>query len=174
VPLRCGGAITASKLPDAQAAQESADSLMPTLLAGAHFIMHSAGWLEGGLVMSYEKFMLDVDHLGMMHVFAKGLNLDDNALALDAFREVGPGSHFLGCTHTMRNYETAYYRPALADSDSFEQWQERGSQSAEQRAHRAWQETLAAYQPPPLDPAIDEALQEFMQRRKSAVADAWY
>ncbi len=174
VPLRCGGAITSSKLPDAQAAQESADSLMPTLLAGANFIMHSAGWLEGGLVMDYEKFMLDVDHLGMMHVFAGGLTLDDNAMAMDSFREVGPGNHFLGCSHTMANYETAYYRPALTDSDSFEQWLERGGQSAAERAHQAWKQRLAEYQQPPLDVAVDEALQDFMNQRKDGTADAWY
>ena len=174
VPLRCGGAITAAKLADAQAAQESADSLMPTLLAGANFIMHSAGWLEGGLVMGYEKFMLDLDHLGMMHVFANGLTLDDNAMALDAFREVGPGHHFLGCSHTMANYETAYYRPMLADNESFEQWQEGGELRADQRAHKAWQQRLADYQPPPLDPAIDDALKDFINRRKNSMADAWY
>jgi hypothetical protein len=121
VPLRCGGSLTASKVADAQAAQESADSLMPALLCGAHFILHAAGWLEGGLVMGYEKFVIDADHLGMMHVFSRGFALDDNGFAMDAFREVGPGKHFLGCAHTMANYRTAFYDPDLADNDSFEQ-----------------------------------------------------
>ena len=122
VPLRCGGSLTASKVADAQAAQESADALMPAILGGANFILHAAGWLEGGLVASFEKLVLDADHLGMMHVFTNGLALDENAFALDAYREVGPGRHFFDCAHTMANYRTAFYDSALADNTSFEQW----------------------------------------------------
>jgi trimethylamine--corrinoid protein Co-methyltransferase len=109
VPLRCGGNLCASKVPDAQAAYESANSMWPAFLAGANFILHSAGWLEAGLVMSYEKFVMDVEQCGAFHVVGHGLDLDDNGFAMDAFREVGPGSHFLGSAHTMRNYETAFY-----------------------------------------------------------------
>jgi trimethylamine--corrinoid protein Co-methyltransferase len=174
LPLRCGGALTAAKLADAQAAQESADSLWPALLGGANFILHAAGWLEGGLVMGYEKFALDCDHLGMMHRLLGGLALDDNAMAMDAFREVGPGKHFLGCAHTMANYTTAFYDPELADNDSFEQWRDAGSRDAETRAGTRWQVMLAAHEDPPLDAAVEEALGEFVARRKAAVADAWY
>ncbi len=174
VPLRCGGSLTASKTADAQAAQESADSLMPALLSGANFILHSAGWLEGGLVMGYEKFVMDADHLGMMHSFLKGLTLDDNALALDAFREVGPGKHFFGCAHTMGNYETAFYDSDLADSSSFEQWRDNGEQDALKRAHSRWTSMLETYEEPTLDPAVDEELQAYIRSKKDAVDDAWY
>ncbi len=174
VPMRCGGSLTASKVADAQAAQESADALMPALLAGANFILHAAGWLEGGLVMGYEKFMLDADHLGMMHVFMGGVNLDDNGFALDGFREVGPGQHFFGCAHTMANYETAFHTPELADNDSFEQWRDAGGHDAEARAHQRWKQVLAAVESPPLDEGIDEALREFIARKKSAMPDSWY
>jgi trimethylamine--corrinoid protein Co-methyltransferase len=174
VPLRCGGALTASKIDDAQAAQESADSLMPALLCGANFILHAAGWLEGGLVMGYEKFVIDADHLGMMHVFMNGLALDDNAFALDAFREVGPGKHFLGCAHTMANYQTAFYDADLTDNDSFEQWRDAGERDIRERAHARWQAMLRDYEPPAIDPAVDEALRAFITRKKEAVPDAWH
>ncbi|MCP4328249.1 MAG: trimethylamine methyltransferase family protein [Alphaproteobacteria bacterium] len=174
VPLRCGGALTSAKTADAQAAQESADSLMPALLSGASFILHAAGWLEGALVMSYEKFMLDADHLGMMHVFLQGLSLDDNAFALDAFREVGPGKHFLGCAHTMANYTDAFYDSDLADNNSWEQWRDAGEKDAETRANARWKEMLAAYEPPSIDPGVDEALVSFITKKKEAMPDAWY
>jgi trimethylamine--corrinoid protein Co-methyltransferase len=174
VPLRCGGALTASKVPDYQAGQESADSLMPALLCGANFILHGAGWMEGALVMDYEKFMLDAEHLGMMHVFMGGLALDDNAFALDAFRENGPGKHFFDCAHTMANYETAFFEPSLSDNTPFEHWEEQGSRDARTRAHGAWKKALADYQAPPLGEGVDEALREYVARKKGAVADRWY
>jgi trimethylamine--corrinoid protein Co-methyltransferase len=174
VPLRCGGSLTASKVADAQAAQESADSLMPALLCGAHFILHAAGWLEGGLVMGYEKFVIDADHLGMMHVFARGFALDENGFAMDAFREVGPGKHFLGCAHTMANYRTAFYDPELADNDSFEQWRDAGEKTIDERATERWKKMLREYQPPPMDPAIREAVDDFVARRKASMVDAWH
>ncbi len=174
VPLRCGGALTASKAVDAQAAQESADSLLPALLCGANFILHAAGWLEGGLVMSYEKFMLDCDHLGMMHVFMNGLDLGENGMAESAFLETGPGQHFLGTAHTFANYETAFYLPELSDSDSYERWVELGEKRADQRATEQFQRWLKDYQAPTIDPAIDEALKAYMAERKASRADAWY
>ena len=174
VPLRLGGALTSAKTADAQAAQESADSLMPALLGGANFILHAAGWLEGGLVMGYEKFVMDCDHLGMMHVFMNGLTLDENAFALDAFREVGPGKHFLGSAHTMANYQTAFHEPELSDNDSFEQWRDGGEKDIQARALARWQEMLRSYQPPAIDPAVDEGLRDFIDRKKEAMADAWY
>jgi trimethylamine--corrinoid protein Co-methyltransferase len=174
VPLRCGGSFTASKIADAQAAQESADALLPALLSGANFVLHAAGWLEGGLTMGYEKLVLDADRLGMMHVLMGGLSLDDNAFALNAFREVGPGKHFLGCAHTMANYETAYYEPALADNNSFEQWREEGEQDALNRASDRVKTLLKRYQPPPIDAGVDEALRDYIRKRKASRPDAWH
>ncbi|MGI9524942.1 MAG: trimethylamine methyltransferase family protein [Hyphomicrobiaceae bacterium] len=174
VPLRCGGSLTASKIADAQAAQESADSLMPAIQGGANFVLHAAGWLEGGLVMGYEKFVIDADHLMMMHRFLEGIALDENGFGLDAFAEVGPGNHFLGCGHTMRNYETAFVNPQLTDSESFEQWVENGENDIQQRAYGLWSSMLKSYEAPAIDPATDEALQAFVSERKCAVPDAWY
>jgi len=174
VPLRCGGSLTASKVADYQSAQESSDSLMPALLAGANFILHGAGWLEGALTMGYEKFVLDADHLGMYHTLAAGMPLDDNSLAMDAFREIGPGRHYLGSQHNLANYETAYYDARLSDNNAFEHWQEAGSLTSEQRANKVWKQMLAEYQAPPIDEAVDEALREFVTRRKTAAPDAWH
>ena len=174
VPLRCGGNLCASKVPDAQAATESANSLWPAIMAGANFVLHSAGWLEGGLVMSYEKFVMDLDQCALMHVVAAGMTLDENGFALDAFREVGPGKHFLGSAHTLRNYETAFLDADLADNNSFEQWQQDGSHDLFWRATRRWQSLLAAYQPPPIDAAADEALKEYLAKRKAELPDTAY
>ncbi|MDQ3738351.1 MAG: trimethylamine methyltransferase family protein, partial [Actinomycetota bacterium] len=130
VPFRSGGSLTASKLPDAQAAYESAATLLPTVMAGANFVLHAAGWLEGGLAIGYEKFVLDADQLGMMATFARGLDLSENGQALDAIRENPPGQHFLGTAHTLANFETAFYRSETADNSNFEQWVEDGSLDA--------------------------------------------
>ena len=110
LPFRTGGSLCASKIPDAQAAYESANTLNSTLLAGTNFVLHSAGWLEGGLASCYEKFMMDIDQLGMMQKFAEGVDLSENGQAMDAIRQVGPGSHYLGCDHTQANFQTAFYR----------------------------------------------------------------
>jgi trimethylamine--corrinoid protein Co-methyltransferase len=172
VPFRSGGSLCASKLPDAQAAYESAATLQPTVLGGVNFVLHAAGWLEGGLAMGYEKFMLDADQCGMMGVFVKGVDMSENGQALDAIRENGPGTHFLGTAHTLANFETAFYRSDLADNNSFEQWSEEGSLDAAQRANAAWKKALAEYTAPPLDPGVSEALAEFVARRKAAVPDS--
>lgn len=174
LPLRCGGALTAAKLPDAQAAYESADSMQSTVLGGANFILHSAGWLEGGLVTSFEKLVLDADRLGAYQVLLAGMASDDNALARDAYEEVEPAGHFLGCAHTMANYETAFYEAFLSDSDSFEQWRDRGARDAMTLAHERWTAMLDVYEAPPIDPATDEALRDFRDRRKAEMGDAWY
>lgn len=174
VPLRCGGNLCASKVPDAQAASESANSLWPAIMAGANFVLHSAGWLEGGLVMSYEKFVMDLDQCALMHVVGAGMALDDNGFGLDAFREVGPGKHFLGSAHTLRNYQTAFLDAELADNNSFEQWQQDGSHDILWRATRRWQSLLAGYLPPPIDAATDEALKEYIAKRKAVLADTAY
>jgi trimethylamine---corrinoid protein Co-methyltransferase len=174
LPLRCSGAFTSSKVPDGQAMQESAVSMMAALLCGANFILHSAGWLDGGLAMGYEKFMMDLDLCGAAHTYLKGVALDDDQFALDGFAEVGPGKHFFGSQHTLRHYETAFYEPALSDNNSFEQWRDAGETTADQRAAVIVRETLTNYEAPPMDEAIDEALQEFVARRKAEMTDQWY
>ena len=173
VPFRSGGSLSSSKLPDAQAAYESAATLIPTMMAGVNFVLHGAGWLEGGLAVGYEKFVLDADQLGMMATFAKGLDLSDNAMALDAIRENPPGNHFLGTAHTLANFETAFHRSAVADNSSFEQWTEEGSLDAAHRANAIWKEQLASYEPPPIDDAIDEELREFVARLHAELPDAF-
>ncbi|HET8727692.1 MAG TPA: trimethylamine methyltransferase family protein [Alphaproteobacteria bacterium] len=173
VPFRSGGSLCGSKVPDAQAAYESAHTLLPTMLGGVNFVLHSAGWLEGGLVSSYEKFIMDADQLGMMQVFAEGVDLSENGQALSAIREVGPGSHYLGCAHTQANFEHAFYRSSIADNNSFEQWQAEGEKDAARRANALWKKMLADYQPPPLDPAVDEALEAFIAGKKESMPDAF-
>ena len=174
VPLRCGGALTASKLPDAQAAYESADSMLSTVLGGANFILHAAGWLEGALCTGYEKLVMDADRLGAYQVMLGGLPLDDNALARDAYAEVEPAGHFLGCAHTLANYETAYYDAVLSDSENVESWEEAGGKDMAQRAYERWNQLLKDYEAPPLDEAKDEELLAYMTRRKEEIPDAWY
>jgi trimethylamine--corrinoid protein Co-methyltransferase len=172
VPCRSGGSLCASKVADAQAAYESAHTLLPTLLAGVNLVTHAAGWLEGGLVAGYEKFVMDADQLAMMQVLADGMDLSERGQALDAIREVGPGSHFLGCAHTQANFATAFYQSTIADTASFEQWSSEGSLTAEQRANRVWKKMLAEYEDPGLDAAQDEAMLDFMARRREALADS--
>ena len=172
VPCRSGGSLCSSKVADAQAAYESAHTLLPTLLAGVNLVTHAAGWLEGGLTAGYEKFVMDADQLAMMQALAMGMDLSERGQAMDALREVGPGSHFLGCAHTQANFETAFYQSTIADYASYEQWSSEGSSTAEQRANRVWKQMLADYQDPGIDPAADEAMREFIERRKSQLTDA--
>ena len=172
VPFRSGGSLCASKVPDAQAAYESAATLQPTVLAGTNFVLHAAGWLEGGLTMGYEKFILDADQCGMMGVFVNGMDLSENGQALDAILGNTPGQHFLGTAHTLANFETAFYRSEVADNNSLEQWVEDGSQEAPQRANAIWKRMLADYQAPPLDAGVDEALSDFIARRKGSFPDS--
>ena len=174
VPLRCGGSLTASKLPDAQAAAESADSMLSTALGGANFVLHAAGWLEGGLCTGYEKLVIDADRLGGYQVLLGGLPLDDNALARDAYAEVEPAGHFLGCAHTMANYETAYYDAVLSDSENVESWEEQGAKDTARRAFERWNRLLHDYEAPPLDAAKDEELRAYIDKRKAEIPDAWY
>ena len=174
LPFRSGGALCASKVTDAQAAYESANTLQATMNGGVNFVLHGAGWLEGGLCSSYEKFVMDCDQLGMMAVYAKGVDLSENGQAMDAIHEVGPGGHFLGCDHTQRNFEQAFYISGIADNNSVEQWEIDGSLDATARANGLWKQMLADYMAPELDPAIDEALGEFITNKKAAVPDSTY
>ena len=171
VPFRSGGSLCASKVPDAQAASESANTLWPTILGGVNFVLHAAGWLEGGLAIGYEKFVLDADQLGAMATLAKGLDLSENGLALDAIRANPPGQHHLGTAHTLANFETAFYRSTTADNASFEQWSEEGARDAAQRANAIWKSELAAYEAPPIDDAIDAELTDFVARRRAELPD---
>ena len=172
VPFRSGGSLCASKIPDAQAAFESAQTLLPTCLAGVNFVLHTTGWLEGGLAMGYEKFVMDADQAGMMHTLLAGVDLSENGQALDAIREVGPGKHFLGCAHTLANFETAFYRSPLADNNSYEQWEAEGRRDMAVRANERWKKQLEEYVEPALDPAVDEALLDYMNRRKASFPDS--
>ena len=148
--------------------------MMSGLLAGANFVFHAAGWLEGGLTMGYEKFVMDLDHCGMMQRMLGGLKVDDDSLAADAYREVGPGGNYLATAHTLSHFESANYLSEMADTDAFEQWRERGSLDCEARAQARWQQMLADYEPPPLDSAIAEALAAFVARRKADMPDEWH
>ena len=172
VPFRSGGQFTSSKAPDAQAAYESASTLLPTMAAGVNFVLHAAGWLEGGLTLSYEKLIMDADQLGMMEVYAKGVDMSPNGQALDALTTNPHGDHFLGHAHTLANFETAFYQSSIADNNSFEQWSDDGSHDAPQRANRLMKQMLADYEPPPIDDAIDAELRDYITRRKSEEPDA--
>ena len=171
VPFRSGGALCASKVADAQAAFESANTLQAAALAGVNFMLHTAGWLEGGLTMGYEKFIMDADQAGMIGVLLQGVDTSENGMAMEAIREVGPGSHFLGAEHTQKNFETAFYRSSVADNNSYEQWREDGELDTAQRANRIFKEMLNNHVAPPLDEEIDETLVAFIERRKSELPD---
>lgn len=174
VPLHTVGSLSASKLPDGQAEQEGTWGLLMAMFAGANVINHATGWLEGGLCTGYEKTIIDADVCGKVQNFFEGIDLSENALALDAIQAVGPASHFLGSAHTQANFETAFYQSASADSNSYEQWHAEGGLDAAERANREWKRLLETYQDPGLDPAIDEALREFIAKRKASQPDRDY
>ena len=175
LPLRCGGSLTASKIEDAQSAYESADSMHSTMLAGANFVLHAAGWLEGGLCTGFEKLVMDADRLGSYQkILSEGLDTSEEAFARDAYSEVEAGGHFLGCSHTMRNYQTAFYEPALSDSENVESWEEGGSNDMRQNAFKRWNSMLQNYEDPPMDIAKREELLAYVIKRKEELPDAWY
>ena len=174
LPLRCSGAFTSSKIPDGQAMQESTMSMLAAVQCGANFILHAAGWLEGGLTMGYEKFVMDADFCAALHVWMRGLPVDDDTLALDAFREVGPGKHFFGAAHTLSHYETAFWESAVADNNSYEQWRDEGMKDARDRAGQRCMRLIAEYEEPKLDPAVGEELADFVRRRKAELPDQWH
>jgi trimethylamine---corrinoid protein Co-methyltransferase len=166
IPYRTSN-VNAANTVDAQAAYESVFSLWALVQGGGNFIMHSAGWMEGGLTCSFEKFILDCDLLQMVAEFLTPLDVSPAGLAMDAVREVGPGGHYFGSAHTLERFETAFYSPILSDWRNFETWQEAGSPTAYQKANAVWQRELAAYERPPMDPAIEEELDAFVARRKA-------
>ena len=173
LPFRSAGSFCGSKLPDAQAAYETANSLNMGLLAGVNFMLHSCGWLEGGLVSSFEKFVMDADQLGALHHIAKGVDTDENAQAMDAIREVGPGGHYLGCAHTQANFKAAFWKSDLLDYKPFETWEDEGARDTQALASIRVEKMLADYQQPALDPAIREALDAYVAQKKAAEPDSF-
>ncbi len=175
VPIRSGGGqITSANAADGQAMQDSTNAMWASVLSGANQIWHAAGWLEGGLTMSYEKFVMDMDHCGMMLQMIRGLEVSEESLARDSYHESGPGQNFLSTSHTMQHFSTANFQSILAEAGPYETWLENGCLSAEQRANKTWKALLESYELPPIDPGVDEALLDFIQQRKSAMPDAWY
>lgn len=174
VPLHTVGTLSSSKLADAQSQQEAVWGLMMAMFAGAHLINHATGWLEGGLVTSFEKTVIDHDLCGKAARFFEGIDLSENAQAMEAIAATGPGRHFLGSDHTQANFMTALFRPLTPDDASFEQWQAEGAHDAATRANRLWKDRLAAYRDPGLDPDIDAELQDYVARTKARLPDRDY
>ena len=164
IPYRSSNTCAANTV-DAQAAYESVFSLWGCIQSGTNFVKHAAGWLEGGLCCSYEKIMLDIDLLQMVAEFLQPLDFSEDALAVEAIRAVGPGGHFFGSPHTQARYKTAFYSPIISDWRNYETWSQAGSPTAIERANRLWKERLALYEEPPMDSAIREELNEFVERR---------
>ncbi len=173
LPYRSGGGLCGSKLPDAQAAYESANTLQAALMGGVNFMLHSCGWLEGGLVSSFEKFVMDADQLGILHHIAKGVQIDENAQAMGAIREVGPGGHYLGCDHTQTNFKSAFWRTEILDYKPFETWQEEGARDTVTLAAERVEKMINTYQKPAMDPAVEEALNDYVARKKASVPDSF-
>ena len=173
LPFRSGGSLCGSKLPDAQSAYETTHTLNAALLGGVNFMLHSCGWLEGGLVSSFEKFVLDADQLGILHHLAKGVTITENDQALDAIREVGPGGHYLGCAHTQANFKEAFWRTEVLDYKPFETWEEEGAKDSMNLASLKVEQMLANYQRPSLSPDTAEALAAYIANKKSSMPDSF-
>ncbi len=171
LPFRAGGGLTSSQTPDAQAAYEALMTLLPTFLAGTNWVMHSAGWLEGGLVSCYEKFIIDIELLKMLRVEFTPMEIDEASLAFDAHMEVGHGGHFLGAAHTLERFRTCFYRPLLSSSENYERWMGKGARDAAARAGEIYQKTLSEYEQPPLDDAIRAELAEYVTKRRAELGD---
>ncbi|APG46882.1 trimethylamine methyltransferase family protein [Phaeobacter porticola] len=173
LPFRSAGSFCGSKLPDAQAAYETANSLNMGLLSGVNFQLHSCGWLEGGLVADFEKFVMDADQLGALHGLAKGVVVDDDTLAMGAIREVGPGGHYLGCEHTQANFKSAFWKSDLLDYKPFETWEEEGARDTVALATSRVETLLNAYEAPPLDPEVLSKLEAYVAAKKDSMPDAF-
>ena len=173
LPFRSGGGLCGSKLPDAQAAYETAHTHNAALLGGVNFMLHSCGWLEGGLVSSFEKFVMDADQLGILHKMAEGIAIDENGQGMDAIREVGPGGHYLGCSHTQANFKSAFWRSEVLDYKPFETWEDEGARDTQVLAAQRVKTLLANYQKPAIDPAVEEALVAYVEAKKASMPDAF-
>ncbi len=171
LPWRSGGGLTSSQTVDAQAAYEAMMTMLPTFLAGANFVMHAAGWLESGLVSCFEKFVVDIEILRMLHEEFRPLEVTDETLAFSAHEEVGAGGHFLGAVHTLERFRECFYRPLLSSTENFERWNRLGARDAATRAGEIWRRTLEEYEQPPLDEAIREELAEYVMRRRAELGD---
>ncbi len=171
LPFRTGGGLNSSQTADAQSAYEALMTLLPTFLAGTNFVMHAAGWLEGGLVSCYEKFIIDIELLRMLRVEFTPLEIDEASLAFGAHEEVGHGGHFLGAQHTMERFRECFYRPLLSSTANYERWLKQGGKDAAARAGEICQQTLDAYQPPPMDEAVRAELEDFVGRRRAELGD---
>ncbi|MFC6688151.1 trimethylamine methyltransferase family protein [Jhaorihella thermophila] len=174
LPLRCAGNFTNSKLPDAQAMSQALMSMMSAVQCGANYILHSAGFLDGLLSMSYEKFVIDTDLCGALHAYMRGLDVSEDTLGFDALAELGPGQHLFSTAHTLRHYQTAYWDSALDDNQPWETWDEQGGSDMATRANKRWKKLLDEYEAPALDEGIDDGLKGFIAKRKEMMADAWY
>jgi len=172
LPFRSGGGLCGSKLPDAQAAYETANTLNAAMLGGVNFMLHACGWLEGGLVSSFEKFVLDADQLGILHSLAEGVDVSEAAQGMDAIREVGPGGHYLGCAHTQAHFKDAFWRSQVLDYKPFETWAEEGARDSAQIAALRVERMMAEYEAPPIDPGVAEALGAYVAERKAAAPAA--
>jgi trimethylamine--corrinoid protein Co-methyltransferase len=171
LPFRTGGGLNSSQTCDAQAAYESLMTLLPTFLAGTNFVMHAAGWLEGGLVSCYEKFIVDIELLRMLRVEFTPLEIDEASLAFGAHTEVGHGGHFLGAQHTMERFRECFYRPLLSSTANYERWLRLGGKDATARAGEICAKRLEEYQQPPLDDAVRAELAEYVSRRRTELGD---
>jgi trimethylamine--corrinoid protein Co-methyltransferase len=171
LPWRSGGGLTSSQTVDAQASYEAMMTMLPTFLAGANYVMHSAGWLESGLVSCYEKFVVDIEILRMLQEEFTPLEVDEASLAYGAHQEVGHGGHFLGAAHTLERFRTCFYRPVLSSTENFERWKSKGSRDATERAGEIWRRTLEEYEQPAIDPDTRARLREYVDRRRIELGD---
>ena len=175
LPVRCGGQLTSSKMVDGQALQESTSTLESAALAGANYILQAAGWLEGGLTIGYEKFVIDAERCSALGRMLQGIGFDENEMATDAFIDIDEStSNLLGSRHTMANYATANFNAKLANSESFEQWTENGALDMGMRAHDTWKKILREHKDPEIDPGADDGLRDFIEERKLSYDDSWY
>jgi trimethylamine--corrinoid protein Co-methyltransferase len=165
LPYRGSGGLNTSKVPDAQASYESQMCLWPTVLGHTNWVQHAAGWLESGLVCSLEKFIIDVEGLAMMQHLFGGVEVSADTLAFDSIKTIGPGGHHFGTEHTIARYEREFYRPIVSDRLSIGQWEDAGRLDTAQRANRVWKELVQNYERPPIDPAIEDELNEYVARR---------
>ncbi len=173
LPFRSGGGLCASKLPDAQAAYETSNTLNAALFGGVNFMLHACGWLEGGLVSSFEKFVMDADQLGALHKMAAGVAVDSEAQAMEAIAEVGPGGHYLGCAHTQAHFKDAFWRSEVFDYKPFETWDEEGARDTQALASERVAKLLGTYQQPQMDPAILQALEAYVAEKKASMPVAF-
>lgn len=175
VPVRSGGGqITSANTPDGQAMQDSANAMWTTVMSGSHQVWHAAGWLEGGLTMSYEKFIMDLDNCGALLHMMRGMEVNEEALSKESYFEAGPGENFLSTSHTLANYSTANYESMLPDAGPYETWNENGRLDAAERANRVWKEMLSNYEQPAMDEEIKSQLEDYVTSRKAEMPDEWY